>query len=96
MKSIVHRHGRRQGIQSGCRSMFTFMAHFLVRHPAGDLRSCKSAVLPICPMLFLDGVYLESASVPCFRRVTPNPFVSARQRGAGGLQHHLKTHAANE
>ena len=27
---------------------FTFMAHVPVRHPAGDLRSCKSAVLPIC------------------------------------------------
>jgi len=25
-----------------------FMAHLLVRHPAGDLRSCKSAILPIC------------------------------------------------
>ena len=25
-----------------------FMAHFPVRHPSGDLRSCKSAVLPIC------------------------------------------------
>ena len=25
-----------------------FMAHLLVRHPSGDLRSCKSAVLPIC------------------------------------------------
>ena len=54
--------------------MFTFMAHFLVRHPAGDLRSCQSAVLPICHMLFLDGVYLESASVPSLRRVkAPTP-----------------------
>ena len=25
-----------------------FMAHIPVRHPAGDLRSSKSAVLPIC------------------------------------------------
>ena len=54
--------------------MFIFMAHFLVRHPAGDLRSCKSAVLPICHRLFLDGVYLKSGSVPCFRRVkAPTP-----------------------
>ena len=54
--------------------MFTFMAHFLVRHPAGDLRSCQSAVLPICHRLFLDGVYLESASVPPLWRVkAPTP-----------------------
>jgi hypothetical protein len=26
-----------------------FMAHVRVRHPSGDLRSCKSAILPICP-----------------------------------------------
>jgi hypothetical protein len=25
-----------------------FMAHIPVRHPSGDLRSCKSAILPIC------------------------------------------------
>jgi hypothetical protein len=28
-----------------------------VRHPAGDLLSCKSAFLPICHMLVLDSVY---------------------------------------
>ena len=33
------------------------MAHIPVRHPAGDLRSCESAVLPIRHMLWLDGVY---------------------------------------
>jgi hypothetical protein len=33
------------------------MAHIPVRYPAGDLRSCKSAFLPICHMLILDGVY---------------------------------------
>ena len=33
------------------------MAHIPVRHPAGDLRSCESAVLPIRHMLMLDGVY---------------------------------------
>ena len=38
---------------------FTFMAHIPVRHPAGDLRSCKSAILPICHMLFLDGLYVD-------------------------------------
>ena len=38
---------------------FTFMAHIPVRHPAGYLRSCKSAILPICHMLFLDGVYVD-------------------------------------
>ena len=54
--------------------MFTCMAHFLVRHPAGNLRSCQSAVLPICHRLFLAGAYLESGSVPCFRRVkAPTP-----------------------
>jgi hypothetical protein len=26
-----------------------FMRHILVPHPAGDLPSCKSTVLPICP-----------------------------------------------
>lgn len=35
------------------------MAHIPVRYPSGDLRSCKSAILPICHMLFLDGVYVE-------------------------------------
>ena len=35
------------------------MAHIPVRHPMGDLRSCKSAILPICHMLFLDGVYVD-------------------------------------
>jgi len=25
-----------------------FMTHIRVRHPSGDLRSCKSALLPIC------------------------------------------------
>jgi hypothetical protein len=25
-----------------------FMSHILVLHPSGDLRSCKSAFLPIC------------------------------------------------
>ena len=25
-----------------------YMAHIPVRHPSGDLRSCKSAILPIC------------------------------------------------
>jgi hypothetical protein len=25
-----------------------FMAHIRVRHPSGDLRSCKSVFLPIC------------------------------------------------
>jgi len=48
------------------------MAHIPVRHPPGDLRSSKSAVLPIGQrfgsalnlnvyfhMLFLDGVYVE-------------------------------------
>jgi hypothetical protein len=40
--------------------MFTFMAHIPVRHPAGDLRSCKSTFLPICHMLFLNGVYTET------------------------------------
>ena len=48
------------------------MTHIPVRHPAGDLRSSKSAILPICQrfgsalnlnvhfhMLFLDGVYVE-------------------------------------
>lgn len=35
------------------------MAHIPVRHPAGDLRSCKSAILPICHRLFLDGVYVD-------------------------------------
>jgi hypothetical protein len=38
-------------------SMCTFMAHIPVRHSTGDLRSCKSAFLPICHMLFLDGVF---------------------------------------
>ena len=38
---------------------FTFMSHLPVRHPTGDLRSCKSAILPICHMLFLDGVYVD-------------------------------------
>jgi hypothetical protein len=33
--------------------MFIFMAHIPVR----TLRSCKSAFLSICHMLFLDGVY---------------------------------------
>jgi len=37
----------------------TFMAHIPVRHPAGDLRLCKSAILPICHMLCLDGVYVD-------------------------------------
>jgi hypothetical protein len=37
------------------------MAHIPVRHPSGDLRSCKSAVLPICHMLFLDGVYITTS-----------------------------------
>ena len=50
------------------------MAHIHVRHPTGDLRSSKSAVLPICQrfgtalnlnvhfhMLFLDGVYVEQS-----------------------------------
>jgi hypothetical protein len=36
------------------------MAHIPVRHPAGDLRSCKSTFLPICHMLFLDGIYTET------------------------------------
>jgi hypothetical protein len=36
------------------------MVHIPVRHPAGDLRSCKSSILPICHMLFLDGVYIET------------------------------------
>ena len=54
--------------------MFTLMAHFRVHHPARDLRSCKSAVLPICHRLFLDGVYLECASVPSLRPVkAPTP-----------------------
>ena len=35
------------------------MVHIPVRHPAGDLRSCKSAILPICHLLFLDGVYVD-------------------------------------
>jgi hypothetical protein len=35
------------------------MAQIPVRHPAGDMRSCKSAILPICHMLFLDGVYVD-------------------------------------
>ena len=35
------------------------MAHIPVRHPAGDLRSCKSAILLICHRLFLDGVYVD-------------------------------------
>ena len=69
------------------------MAHFLVRHPAGDLRSCKSAVLPICHMLFLDGVYLESASVPCFRRVkalTPADLERLVHRRSRCIGRHLK------
>ena len=50
------------------------MAHFRVRHPAGDLWSCQSAVLPIGHMLFLDGVYLTTESGPSFRRVkAPTP-----------------------
>jgi hypothetical protein len=36
------------------------MAHARARHPSGDLRSCKSVVLPICHLLFLDGVYVDS------------------------------------
>lgn len=39
------------GIDAGVR-----LAH---RHPAGDLRSCELAVLPICHMRWLDGVYEE-------------------------------------
>lgn len=31
--------------------------HFHGANPPGDLRSCKSAILPICHMLFMDGVY---------------------------------------
>ena len=45
------------------------MAHCRVRHPAGDLRSCKSAVLPICHILFLDGVYCVTEAGLSFRRV---------------------------
>ena len=46
------------------------MAHVPVRHPAGDLWSCKSAILPICHMLFLDGVYVgEAGSSARFRWV---------------------------
>ena len=33
------------------------MVHIPARHPAGDLWSCKSAILPICHMLFPAGVY---------------------------------------
>ena len=41
------------------------MAHF----PVGHLRSRKSAVLPICHMLILDGVYLAAKAGPSFCRV---------------------------
>ena len=53
-------------------------------HPAGDLRSSKSAVLPICQrfgsalnlnihfhVLFLDGVYVTTGKRLTFRRVPP-------------------------
>jgi hypothetical protein len=35
------------------------MRHIPVPYPAGNLRLCKSAILSICHMLFLDGVYVE-------------------------------------
>ena len=44
--------------------MCTFMAHIPVRHPAGDLWSCESAVLPIRHTLWLDGVYEEDDESP--------------------------------
>ncbi len=51
--------------------MSTCMARIRVRHPLGDLRSCKSAVLPICHMLFLDGVYVDDTRAGTrFRWVT--------------------------
>jgi hypothetical protein len=35
-----------EGRMPGITSMFIFMAHIPVRHPSGDLRSCKLAILP--------------------------------------------------
>ncbi len=45
------------------------MARFRARHSAGDLRSCKSALLPICHRLFLDGVYLTTETGPSLCRI---------------------------
>ena len=64
-------------------------------HPAGDLRSSRSAVLPICQrfgsalnihfhMLFLDGVYVTSGERLSFRRVPP-PTVAAIEKLVRGI-----------
>jgi hypothetical protein len=62
------------------------MAHIHVRHPSGDLRSSKSAVLPICQrfgsavnlnvhahMLILDGVYTLEQNGPRIHRLGQRP-----------------------
>ena len=68
-------------------STCTFTGHILVPGPSGSLRLCKSAILPVCHLLALDGVYRREGE----GRLRFVPVPARRVRRPGGCPADVKT-----